>query len=143
MLGKFLLTAVVILLAFTLIRQKGLKKGLEDGLLSDNANVRANARLGSADSEKKSAESSLNKDVRLGAYLFLILMTGLGGALYYTGWQDDHTIITVNLHRDGQQQPVSYEVYKFQLGERSFTTTEGIVVTVAASERMEILGLRN
>ena len=99
----------------------------------------ANNKQG-VDGEK---QSSLNRDLRFGAYLFLALMTGLGGALYYYDWQDDHTIITVNLHRDGQQEPVSYEVYKFQLGERSFTTLDGVNVTVAASERMEVLGLND
>ena len=152
MLGKIILTAAVILLAFVLIRQKGLKQGLEEGLIkhngeghdSTNSTTQARAQLANnkqgVDGEK---QSSLNRDLRFGAYLFLALMTGLGGALYYYDWQDDHTIITVNLHRDGQQEPVSYEVYKFQLGERSFTTLDGVNVTVAASERMEVLGLND
>ena len=151
MLGKIILTAVVILLAFTLIRQKGLKQGLEDGLLKQDGNGSArssgNTRKQIADSkaqaESKKERSRLQKDLRFGAYLFLVLMTGLGGTLYYYSWQDDHTIITVNLHRDGLQEPVSYEVYKFQLGDRSFTTIEGVNVTVAGSERMEVIGLND
>ena len=152
MLGKIILTAVVILLAFTLIRQKGLKRGLEQGLLNpkgegnDSMGSPAGAATQLADNTQgdgNETQSSLRKDIRFGAYLFLALMTGLGGALYYYDWQDDHTIITVNLHRDGQQEPVSYEVYKFQLGERSFTTLDGVNVTVAASERMEVLGLND
>jgi len=153
MLGKIILTAVVILLAFTLIRQKGLKQGLEDGLLKQDGDGNGSAgssgdtRKQVADSEMqtegKKEKSSLQKDLRFGAYLFLVLMTGLGGTLYYYSWQDDHTIITVNLHRDGLQEPVSYEVYKFQLGDRSFTTIEGVNVTVAGSERMEVIGLND
>lgn len=152
MLGKIILTAVVILLAFTLIRQKGLKRGLEQGLLNpkgegnDSTGSPARAATQLADNTQgdgNETQSSLRKDIRFGAYLFLALMAGLGGALYYYDWQDDHTIITVNLHRDGQQEPVSYEVYKFQLGERSFTTLDGVNVTVAASERMEVLGLND
>ena len=142
MLGKLLVTAVVILLAFILIRQKGLKSGLENGLLSHEGG-RATHGEKKQGVNKDDKRSALQKDLRLGAYLFLILMTGLGGALYYYSWQDDHTIITVNLVRDGQQEPVSYEVYKYQLGDRSFTTIDGISVTVAASERMEIVGLND
>lgn len=36
---------------------------------------------------------------------------------------------------------MSYQVYKYQLQERSFTTIDGTQVTVAGSERMEVLGL--
>ena len=68
-------------------------------------------------------------------------MVGLGATLYYFDWLDDHTILTVNLHRDNLSQPVSYEVYKYQLEDRSFVTTDGRAITVASSERMEILGL--
>jgi len=68
---------------------------------------------------------------------------GIGGALYYTSWQDDRTIITVNLYTDGAEQATSYQVYKYQLGERSFTTLDGVIVTVAANERMEVLGLND
>lgn len=142
MLGKILVTAVVILLAFTLIRQKGLKNGLENGLLSHEGR-REKPSSGPNSDVADREQSTLQKDLRLGAYLFLILMVGLGGTLYYSSWQDDHRVITVNLYRDGQQEPVSYQVYKYQVGERSFTTTDGINVTVAASERMEILGLND
>jgi hypothetical protein len=152
MLGKLLLTAIVIALAFTLARQKGLRKGLEDGLLSGDAadkagkqrNRASRSLQGNNDSPDSPAQdSTLHKDLRLGAYLFLALMTGLGGALYYYQWQDDREIITVNLYRAGLEAPVSYEVFKYQLGERSFVTTDGISVTVAASERMEVIGLDN
>lgn len=134
MLGKILLTAVIILIAFALLRQRAEQEKRERsgaGPATDQP----------ATSVGEPVRSELSQDLRLGAYLFLALMVGLGAALYYFRWQDDHRVITVTLYRDGQQQPVSYEVYKYQLGERSFTTTEGVVVTVAGSERMEIEGL--
>ena len=82
-------------------------------------------------------------DLRTGAYIFLFLMVGLGAALYYFDWVDDHIILTINLHRDNLSEPVSYEVYKYQLEDRSFITTDGRTVTVASSERMEVLGLND
>ena len=72
-----------------------------------------------------------------------MLMVGLGAALYYFDWQDDHTVLTINLHRDNQSAPVSYEVYKYQLEERSFVTIDGRSIAVASNERMEIIGLDN
>lgn len=131
MLGKILLTLAVIAIATIYVRQRNMAE--------------------SPPAEKKSSESAANKlaeekselssDIRLGAYLFLIMMIGVGASLYYFRWQDDHTVLTVNLHRENQTQPVSYQVYKYQLQERSFTTVDGTLVTVAGSERMEILGL--
>ncbi len=147
MLGKLLLTAFVIVLAFTLIRQKGIRRGLQEGLLERDADKTAGASAEQTSSriaaQKNASDSSFQSDLRLGAYLFLVLMTGLGGALYYYDWQDDRAIITVTLYRSGELEPVSYEVYKYQLGERSFVTTDGVSVTVAASERMEIVGLND
>jgi hypothetical protein len=68
-------------------------------------------------------------------------MFGAGGLIYYQRWQDDHTILTVNLYRGEQAGPVSYQVYKYLLDSRSFTTLDGIRITVADNERMEVLGL--
>ena len=70
-----------------------------------------------------------------------MLIVGLGIALYYFQWQDDHSVLTVRLHSDGQANPIEYQVYKYQLQERAFTTLDGILVTVASSERMEVEGL--
>ena len=69
------------------------------------------------------------------------LVIGIGIALYYFQWQDDHSILTVRLHREGQARPIEYQIYKYHLAERSFTTLDGILVTVASSERMEVEGL--
>lgn len=63
-----------------------------------------------------------------------------GAGLYYMAWQDARTPVTVLLHGDGDA-PVVYEVRKRDLGDRSFTTVDGVQVTVADSERMEVIGL--
>ena len=132
MLSKVFLTTFVIIIAFFVIRQRH---------LSGN-NVGQKKLAIPRETEKKiNSKNEFNADLRLGAYIFLTLMVGLGAVLYYFDWLDDHTILTVNLHRDNLSQPVSYEVYKYQLGDRSFVTTDGRAITVASSERMEILGL--
>ena len=131
MLSKVFLTTFVIIVAFFVIRQRH---------LSGN-NVGQKKLTIPRETEKNNYKSEFNADLRLGAYMFLTLMVGLGAVLYYFDWLDDHIILTVNLHRDNLSQPVSYEVYKYQLEDRSFVTTDGRTITVASSERMEILGL--
>lgn len=130
MLGKILLTIAVILLAFVVLRQR-------------HQTERRQQRKDAAPTQSAAAVEQENfaKDMRFAAYAFLVLMVGLGGILYYFRWQDNHAILTVTLHRDDQQQPVIYQVYRYQMGERSFTTVDGTSVTVAASERMEVAGL--
>ena len=131
MLSKVFLTTFVIIVAFFVVRQRH---------LSGN-NVDQKKLAIPRENEKNNYKSEFNAELRLGAYMFLTLMVGLGAVLYYFDWLDDHIILTVNLHRDNLSQPVSYEVYKYQLEDRSFVTTDGRTITVASSERMEILGL--
>jgi len=148
MLGKILLTAAVICIAFVIVRQRHLaevsKAGAKTaGMQSRKKSGGDQADAGLASIAADSKDPGLARDLRIGAYLFLIMMVGLAGVMYYFQWQDDRTVIKVSLYRDGAQEPVTYEVYKYQMGERSFTTVDGVSVTVAASERMEIEGLSN
>ncbi len=133
MLGKILLTLAVILIAFALVRQRS----------KDNAGSASASTASLPDRTDKAADPGLAQDLRIGAWMFLVLMVGLGATLYYFQWQDQHRIVTVTLHRDGQQEPITYEVYQYQLGDRSFTTVDGLTVTVAASERMVVDGLQD
>jgi len=133
MLSKFFLTAVVIIIAFFVIRQRH---------LSGN-NVYQKKLTVPQENEKNSSKNEFKADLRFCAYIFLTLVVSLGATLYYFDWLDDHTVLTVNLHRDNLSQPVRYEVYKYQLEDRTFITTDGRTITVASNERMEILGLHD
>ena len=133
MLSKFFLNIFVIIVAFLVIKQRHL-----------NGNNVGQKRLASRrETEKNSSKNVFEAELKLGAYVFLTLLVGVGATLYYFDWLDDHTILTVTLHRDNLTQPISYEVYKYQLEDRSFVTTDGRTITVASSERMEILGLHD
>lgn len=128
MLGKILLTIIVVLLALVWIRK-----------LREQERREARQAPGAATPPQRTAEP-LN-DFRFAAYLFLVLMLGSGSYLYYVRWEDDHSLVTVILHRDGERSPVTYQVLKSELGNRAFTTIDGVRVTVASSERMEVIGL--
>ncbi len=126
MIGRILLTLAVIVIAYVFVHQRRLAE--------EAGNKPAAAK-------RDKVRDELSQDMRMAAYMFLVLMTGIGAAVYYFRWQDEHTVLTINLHRENQAQPVSYQVYKYQLQARSFTTIDGTQVTVAGSERMEVLGL--
>jgi hypothetical protein len=133
MVGKFLITMAVIIGAFFVIRQRH----------TNGENDSRSNKTEKTKTLKSNRKDELSADLRAGAYMFLFFMVGIGATLYYFDWQDDHTVLTVNLHRDNNAAVVSYEVYKYQLESRSFITTDGRSITVASSERIEILGLED
>lgn len=130
MLSKILLTLTVLVTAFFFVRQRQ---------IADNKNSQGQATTVKSEQEQKE-RSEFKSDLRFAAYMTGVLMAGLGGILYYFSWQEDHEVLTVTLHRDNQTEPISYQVYRYQLQDRSFVTIDGTTVTVAGSERMEVLG---
>ena len=132
MLGKIILTLLVMVIAFMVLRQRS-QLPQNDQTKRNNSPTKAQ--------NKSSEKSESSSDLRVAAYLFLILMIGAAIIIYYQRWQDDHTILTVSLFRNDQTAANTYQVYKYQLDSRTFTTIEGIVITVADSERMEVQGL--
>ena len=132
MLGKILLTIGIILVAILFLRKHRQDERLRVQKLQEQ---KGNTLAGASDTKPPLS------DYRFAAYLFVALMLGGGSYLYYLRWQDDTSLVTVILHSDGAASPVTYQVYKNQLEERAFTTIDGIRVTVASSERMEVIGL--
>ena len=134
MIGKILLTLAVIAIAYLMVRR-------DHGSRRDTTQP-APPKISAGD-QKKIPDPTLHDDLRTASYLFLLFMVLVGAALYYFRWQDDHKLITVRLYSADQADPASYEVYKYQLAERSFTTVDGRAITVAGSERMEVIGLND
>lgn len=128
MLGKILLTIIVVLLALVWVRKH-------------REQERREARQTSTPPVQTEKLGQPLNDFRFAAYLFLALMIGSGSYLYYVRWEDEHSLVTVILHRNGEQSPVTYQVLKRELGDRAFTTIDGVRVTVASNERMEVIGL--
>ncbi len=136
MFSKFIITVFVIAVAVIVLRQRSSNQGKNNQRAKASQTPKPNGAI-----SKGPEKGQLSKDMQLGAYLFLLLTAGIGGAMYYFQWQDDHSVLTINLYRDSQIEPVSYDVYKYQLREKSFITIGGLSVAVASSERMEIVGL--
>jgi hypothetical protein len=134
MFSKLLITLLVIGVAIFAVK----RRQLENNRSKTPALAAAKASARSAAAAEK---AQLNKDIKVGAYLFVAFIAGLGAMLYYFDWQENHTVLTVNLIRDAETAPVTYLVYKYQLQDKSFVTIDGKTVTVASNERMEIEGL--
>lgn len=133
MFTRLLILALVCVIAFGFIR----KRKREEAAAANKA------LAGNASSKQQVLEKDSTfgrDDYRLAAYLFLILLVGISAGLYYNRWQDDHSVITITLFRDNNM-PTEYQVYKYQLESRSFTTIDGRIITIASDERMEIEGL--
>ena len=127
MITKILLTLLVILSAYALIKRQ-----------------RANASRQKSTNDAPCEDNSMRldaSDLRLGAYMFVAIMFMLGGYFYYQRWRQDHQLLTIRLYHVGEQQAVEYQVFRYQLDNRSFITTDGIQVKVSDNERMEILSL--
>lgn len=146
MLGKIALTLLVIIAAALFLRHRARSQHPDDRH-RDNASSANRDNPWQHDS-RQSAEIPAGRQARrlpaatgkaiLWATLSAIVTAG--AALYYLGWQDAREPVTVILH-SGNGEPVIYEVRKRDLGERAFTTLDGTRVTVADSERMEVIGL--
>lgn len=147
MLGKLALTLAVIIIAALFIRhrarsQRTAGRGAESARReTSNPWQREADNPGSPEIPVASRSPGLRPAIRkvlLWGSLAAVFAAGAG--LYYLAWQDAREPVTVILH-SGNGNPVTYEVRKRDLGERSFTTLEGTEVTVADSERMEVIGL--
>ncbi|MDP3518904.1 MAG: hypothetical protein Q8S94_17245 [Pseudohongiella sp.] len=153
MIGKLLLTLVVIALAVVYLRKRYQLK-----LQKDKNKRSAGSSLPTPLNNHSELEQFLTRARNsqspaapvtgaLAPRLRAILWIVLGGLLViaatgsYLYWQDQQQLVTVLLHRDVNEAPVIYRVEKRNLGDKEFVTDTGIRVTVSANERMEVVGL--
>jgi hypothetical protein len=155
MIGKLLLTLVIIALAVLYLRKRypqdrSNKRRASAQTLPDHTT--ANTELDSFLSQARRAgghaagansEPGGNTAARVKIVLWVVLGTVLvtGSVASYWYWQDQQRLVTVLLHRSTSDAPVIYRVPKRNLGDREFVTDNGIRVTVSANERMEVVGL--
>lgn len=153
MIGKLLLTLMVIALAALYLRkryQQDHKNTQRPASLP--ARTSGNADLDTfLDKARRSAENTpdtaskqgSNQAARTKAVLWTLLGTVLtmSSIASYWYWQDQQRLVTVLLHRSASESPVIYRVPKRNLGNMEFLTDDGIRVTVSANERMEVVGL--
>ncbi|MBU2097929.1 MAG: hypothetical protein KKD00_04150 [Gammaproteobacteria bacterium] len=156
MIGKLLLTLLVIALVVIYLRKQHQNRQLRSvqPTVGGTGSTLPARRVDRGELEKfldRARSSNSGKTTagagamapRIKAVLWSVLLVLLlvGGIGSYLHWQDQQRLVTVLLHRDAGQPPVIYRVAKRNLGVGSFTTEDGTLVTVSASERMEVVGL--
>lgn len=158
MIGKLLLTALVVVLVVIYLRKQHQSRQLRSAqtVAADKSRSTMPARtsdrgeleqfLGRARNGKSAmsttpSASALAPRIKLILWSALVALLCAGGIASYLHWQDQQRLVTVLLHRDASEPPVIYRVAKRDLGPDSFTTADGVHVTVSANERMEVVGL--
>lgn len=77
---------------------------------------------------------------KIAAYGVLITMLAGSGYFVYRQWQDEWQVVAVHIVNSDSGKESTYQAYRGDIDERSFRTTDGRVVNLAAVERMEVKG---
>lgn len=160
MIGKLLLTILVIVLVVVYLRKQhqsrrsrtaqrtpataphsGMPIRATDRGELEQFLDRARNKSGAAQASGDTRETALAPRIKTILWSILLILLITGSIVSYLHWQDQQRLVTVLLHRDASEPPVIYRVAKRDLGVNSFTTNDGIQVTVSANERMEVVGL--
>lgn len=149
MLGQLLITLIVIALAVIYIRRRQKaqqqpapeNRAVEKFIADARATNNPWQHKTNSSSQAKQASSGMAGSLKMLLWSVMAVLLIIGSAVSYLHWQDQQRMVTVLLYRDAEAAPVIYRVAKRDLGERTFTTSDGTRVTVSANERIEIIGL--
>lgn len=117
MIGKILFTIVVILVILAVARGRGRVPAV-------------------ASSSRKSEPAS--RWPRYLAYGFVALVIGVGATVFYMDWQERNAVLTVKVVNSRTGLSSSYRVKRGEMRGRTFTTLDGVTVTLADEERVEV-----
>jgi len=120
MIIKLLITLLVIVGCFLYLKHRG------------------RATNQSVSQQKSAGPQSESLPIRLIATVLVTVSVLASVAFIGYQWMDGHTLLNVRVVTPGSGSEVVYQVYKSDLGDRSFTTVDGQTVRIAGSERMEI-----
>jgi len=127
MISKLLLTAAVIAGFVLYLRYSGTGSDASD----DQSEMR-----------HRSQAPTVGQGLRI-AVIILVAFMILGSGVYlYFEWQDRYRVVSVRVVDTQSGQSVSYEARRGDVGERSFVTLDGLRVTPAETERIEMTATR-
>lgn len=119
MIGKILFTLVVILVIFAIARGR----------------MRGSA-AGAPQGTQPTAPAP--RWPRYIAYGFLALVIGVGVTFYYLDWQERNEVLTVKIINSRTGLTTRYQVSRGEMRGRTFTTLDGVTVTLSEEERVEV-----
>ncbi len=71
--------------------------------------------------------------------LAILMVVGVSAYLYHQ-WQDSYRVVTIRVIDTRSGTTSQYQAYKGDVDGRQFVTTDGLAVTLAEVERMELGG---
>lgn len=144
MLGKVLITLLVIVIAVIFLRRQRARQQTAAKKLPTKQRAdpwQGQDRHTGTAPPLADAPQPMANTMKTVLWLVLTGIIVVGSIVTYLHWQDQQRLVTVLLYRDAGQSPVIYRVSKRNIGDGSFITDDGTQVTVSANERMEIVGL--
>lgn len=125
MLGKILFTAGLVAVLYLALR----------------ARLRAGHAAQSAPAPRGVGRSRPLDDMRvarIAAWSLIGLMLGGSALMLYLQWEDGYRVVTVRVVNTNTGRSVVYHARRAEVGERSFETIDGLTVTLAEIERLEL-----
>ena len=121
MIGKLLLTLGVILMGWLVIRNR--QKRME--AIASEPRLQAPAAKGVG-------------PWKWAGYLLVVVMILGSGLFLYAEWEDRYRIVTVRVVNTDSGQGIDYQARRMDVKDRRFLTLEGLEVSVADNERIEL-----
>lgn len=116
MIRQLLLTAVVILVVFLVVRLR-------------RAPGRAAAQPGATGGRRPSPQA-------LAGWALLGIMVLGASVAFYLQWSDAHEVVTVEVVDGRSGERTRYQVYRKEVGDRRFRTVDGREVSLGQADRM-------
>jgi hypothetical protein len=125
MIGKILLTLAVILVAWLVVRNR-------------QKRMTAIAQEARLQAPTASISASGPNPWKWAGYLLVAVMILGSGLFLYAEWQDRYRIVTVRVVNTDTGQGTDYRAHRMDVEDRRFITLEGLEVSVADNERIEL-----
>lgn len=77
--------------------------------------------------------------VRPAAWVFVAGVVTASALWYYSSWQDNQRIVTIRVISPGGGDVATYRAHKGSIDGRTFSTTDGLTVRIADSDRVEVI----
>jgi hypothetical protein len=121
MIGKLLLTLGVILMAWLVLRNR-------------------QKRISAVASEPRlqAPPASGSNPWKWAGYVLVVVMILGSGLFLYAEWQDRYRIVTVRVVNTDTGSGIDYRARRMDVEERGFVTLDGLEVSVADNERIEL-----
>ena len=71
-------------------------------------------------------------------YLLVVVMILGSGLFLYAEWQDRYRVVTVSVVNTQTGERIDYQAHRMDVEERQFVTLDGLEVSVADTERIEL-----